>query len=503
MYEQIYFNVCLYLVGYLFLLNWPSLSVHLRHIMAFLGGMAIWGIISTLLIVTSVPLSPVTIASAVIVLLVPLYYYNRRLILEPGLSFLSRELFWASIYCSLFISANLLLARYNHTLVIGDSFMYLGIGRDIVISGYFPPPGLEDWEYFLRSRMSFLATLVAGATFFNIELIRIITPLAALYFAGLLTLLFYQSSEKIDLRPRLRFFIGLVGALLMVTVPGYYLKHAYYINQNLFTAIFFTTSIAAIYIYDIRRESQWLVISAICLGATTLMRTEMNFFAVIPIVALLGIDDIKRREYALFLFSFVAVALPLQIFIAYKLGMSRHYHGWPLGQVLVYLVYLTSYFIVHLRSLRSRVAPRAQQLLTAALVVVMLAAAIGKMNVLGSITDLLSIVVFSEGTVRWGVIWIAIAAVLVTGTIFNKDKDKSFDYWVHILLAFFMLRIVLYSLGLFREGSNSQFYSGSRILLHIMPVGIMYMLMVFSKALASIAWFKDDRLQRYPQTGLD
>lgn len=275
---------------------------------------------------------------------------------------------------------------------------------------------------------------------------------------------------------------------MIATVPAY-LYHAYYVNQNLFTSIYFTICIFSVFIYRKQRKRGWLAIAAITLSATVLQRTEMPIFAVIPIVMLMSTKDLKKNDYRLFLFIFLAISLPWTLFKLYYLGLGKLSHEWGLIQVIAYALFILSYLIVHFDITRKNIASIAPNIVISFLLIFIITALYYyNERVVNSIGDLLRIISASKGVHNWGAIWLAIAIFTTIDVSFIKQKDSYF--WIKILIIFFSMRVIFYSLGF----SLNPFSSGSRILIHIMPTGVFYLFFLLAQVLSHTSSYKDRRI---------
>ena len=474
------FNASLYLTGFLFLSLGFSLPVYCRHFMAFLAGVALWGIISTFYLIVSIPLTLINIL-LFFALLLSLTIWNRRKEIFKSDRSYKKELLWFGLFFSVFILLHIAVSNYNLTFVSFDSWRYIGIGQAIGKSGYFPPPGFQAWDYFLSARMAILAVLYAISYLYHIELPYTLMPLTAIYFLLTFLALFFIATESTRLAPRLRLLLGICGVLLMATLPAYWF-HAYFVNQNLLTSVYFTCSLMSLFIYRHQRRLLWLIIAAVSLSVTTLMRNEMSFFASIPLLMLLSMEGLEKKEYKIFLLIFISISFPWRVFNVYLLGLDHLVHDWGVLQIGVYVIYLLSYFMIHFKITRDHLAP-----LTPAITIGILTTLIfGLMSfstikptegMFASINSVFLIMFKSSGKYEdWRLIWFVILFFLVINALFIKEKQIHF--WKDVLVIFILLRLILYSIGLFSiEAAASMFNSGSRILMHLMPSGICYVML--------------------------
>jgi len=366
-------------------------------------------------------------------------------------------------------------------IITPDSATLLGVGSILGKSGQIPPTGLSDDMFLglMKNRIGLLSLILAGGYIFGVKFYNFIFPLSAFYFLPTFALLFFYASEGLNVNKVVRLLLGGCGTLMILSVPAYW-YHAYYVHQNLLTSIFYSIAIFSVFIYRDKRDREWLIIGAITLGITPLLRNEMLAFSAIVVAMLMSTPDLERKDYAMFLFVFFCTFLPMQLLRSYYLGLGRAgVHEWGGIQLAVAFGYLISYFIVHFDITKSKIASAIPNILISALIIfIIIGLYLFHGGVITSIYDLLQIISVSKGAHNWGVIWLAIAVIIINNISFMHRKD--FNFWIQILIFFFSMRILVYSLGF----QLNQFSSGSRILLHIMPTGVFYIFFLLASLLS-------------------
>jgi hypothetical protein len=483
--EQLHYNAVLYLIGYLLLLG-SSLPLYLRHAMAYFSGMALWAIASVFLIVASVRLSTISVLAACALVIVLVIWFRRREIVRmKGL--LRGEIFWFFVGLSFFLALNVALFHLNLLNFSRDSFSYIGLGESIAKSGYFPSPGMHNSDilYFVQKRLIFLAMLIAGSYLFGVSIYSTLFPLTALSFLPVFVMLFFVASKSINPKRFIRLVLGMCGALLIADLPAY-LYQAYYVNNNLLVSVFYSIGLFSVFIYDNRREKIWVTIAALTLACTMLLRNEMCVFSLIPISLFMSIKGLDRGDYRLFLFILVSVSLPWYLFKLRYLGLGNYlpYGNGEILQIFVFLGYGVSYVVVHFDATRNGLAVVAPKVLITTLAVFLIGCLYYlPLGSIKSINFLLHVISGSKGVHDWGVIWLAFAIAAVIGLAFVENRESIF--WIQAVVAFFLMRVILYSV--FEVLSDSHVASGSRILLHILPAGVCYILLLLAHELSELS----------------
>ncbi|MCK5849669.1 MAG: hypothetical protein KAH23_02045 [Kiritimatiellae bacterium] len=456
--------------------------------MAFFVGVVVWSISSMLLLVVRIPVRPYIVIPLCVCIIGVAYYLNRAAKHEFKKNTL-RYIVLSFVYVTVFMLANILVLNTNRIILTPDSFGYSGMGLIIAESGTFPAPGLdaESASGFIHQGNILLPLLWAGSKFFGVDFYFSVFPLAALCFLPAFALLFVVSSNGLGLGMKTRVMLGCVGAMLLGSVPSYW-HHAYYLSSGTLTAVFFTMCVSGVWIYRRQGDVRWLVLASLCQICTVLLRTEMLNFSVIPIVMLMGgACRIKRRDYIAFLAPYLLVCVIWQGYKTYQGGMGGFgEHENSLIQLGTLFIFALTYVVIHFRFTRRVLVPLAPCLLVCVLLSYLIFALyFNHTGTVRSIAGLLQALSYPMGWCEggaWGWIWLTMAVFAVVNCAFIRSK--SFVFWGQAVLIYLSMRIILYSLDfMFPDAAINQFNSGNRMLIHILPLGIMGMLHILASAL--------------------
>jgi len=231
-----------------------------------------------------------------------------------------------------------------------------------------------------------------------------------------------------------------------------------------------------------------LLLSAIFLGTTVLQRNEMTFIASIIIILALNQEKINIKNYALFLSTFLTVALSWHAYRFILLGLEKHGHGWGGLQLLAFFLYLLSFILVYFKNLRENIARNSLDI--SVYVSAISLASLTYIYPVGTGETLKALILLSAKIIYkhdWSVFWYVLSFIIVTDLMFiNSHLGKIF---VKVLFVLLMFRIMLYTIPWLSTTNlhKFQFQSGQRIMIQFFPIGycyIYYVLFLLSKKLS-------------------
>ena len=78
MLNQVIFNLVIFLMGYIFLFTLSSIGRHYRCVISYLIGIALWGIVSTLIIISQIKLNIYSVMCMYFIFVGIIYYSKNR-----------------------------------------------------------------------------------------------------------------------------------------------------------------------------------------------------------------------------------------------------------------------------------------------------------------------------------------------------------------------------------------------------------------------------------------
>jgi hypothetical protein len=287
-------------------------------------------------------------------------------------------------------------------------------------------------------------------------------------------------------------FLSLIYILLLST-NKFYLYHSFYFHSNFLTMIYFSLGVMGICLYIKEKKNTILFSSVFALALSCLIRKEMLFFSLLPLIYLnyknLLTEDKITKLKLLFIYFIIGhlyhfKALIIYFFHNYEILATTKSHG---GNIFIIPSIITLLIIVMAKPfdlLKNRYI-RIFIILT-----ILIMCIFNFSNIFETFTALNSLLFKSGG---WGITWMVVFLSIFLIIIFrlfgkkysildftNNKKDKQIiDYLLFIIFTFFASRIFLYAFYTSIKDTNF-FDSGNRVLSLILPVSLI-LLIYFTK----------------------
>ena len=231
-------------------------------------------------------------------------------------------------------------------------------------------------------------------------------------------------------------------------------------------------------------DLEWLIISSISLGISIVIRTEVIIFASIPISFLLSHSRIiKKSHYTLYTLILLLISLPWNIFLFNTIG-TEHTNHYSLNvfiiQAICFILIFLSSFLIYSNFIWKKLCPQLMNILFLALIAIYCLSLLIKFQSASiSLFDFLKLTIANK---YWGGFWIVVYTTMIFHIIMfsNRYKILSKLYAVNYFLFNYQGS---YYIHIFKQ---ILWGSGSRILLHIMPIAAFYLLIVLGTAFSNI-----------------
>ena len=474
MLNQVIFNLVIFLMGYIFLFTLSSIGRHYRCVISYLIGIALWGIVSTLIIISQIKLNIYSVMCMYFIF-VGIIYYSKNRYLE--FARWKEEFLVCGGGCVVILFLTLVFYRYNFITLTPDSYLHVFYGWRIEEVGYFNEH-LNYWGiggYDLR--MPFLPLIYAGSRMFGVDFFYTCFPIA-----GILTLLlvpftvfklcFYTKISTIA-----RVTIAILCCISLLTIPTFW-EQLFYVNNHLLVSAYFLLSFASVLFFKKDCRNDWLILAAICLGVTVLQRQEMLLFVSSVILVLLCCSNLNRKDYAVFLGIFTITVVPWLLYRIPLSNLESEGTGGVLFQLILFCFYPLSYFVIHFKVIRKNLSPYFGKIFFFVLVTVI--AVFIKMDseqVAASIKGLITLMGADHYVnVYWGITWLILIMCALTDVMILRSKEGMM--FLSVIAAYSGYRLLIFSI----PGSlvaNEDLLVGNRILFHILPICITYIFYLF------------------------
>jgi len=481
--SQIIFNVTLFLMGFVVLtICFKEMETTLRYLLSFFAGMGLWSVVSTLLIILSIKFCILSVMLGYFVVVTLIVSIRKKCSLSNSISFETGSFLKFMV---LFVLANILIYHlFRITNLTPDSVRYLGIGQNIADSGFYAAKELcfsdYDVAFYAIARMSFLPSLLAGSYLFGVDFYNTLYPLASLLFLLLISLIIDDHTEKFNIGGYKQKLVSLSLPIMLMSVP-IYRYHSMYVNQNLFACFYYSLCVLFILSFEKSGKLYWLQLGGFCLGLTTLIRSEISIFCLIPTALLLSTKLLKCREYVTFTACFLAILVPWQIFktmlaIKANAGFNPESHNNLISLIIQWMSFSLMFFAVicfYVPLLRKMLLHAPAIFMTVMLAVLVIFLFIKSPDTIKSLSGLGKVLFFKKFQyMHWGGFWYALVVILILTTRFLRFKCIASLFYS--IISYVLIRIIIYALATEAMPSSS----GSRILLHVLPVCCYFMILV-------------------------
>lgn len=479
---QIIFNMTLFLMGFVVLtISFKEMETKLRYLLSFFAGMGLWSFVSTLLIILTFKFCVLSVISGYFVIVILIISIRKKCGLSNSLSFETVSLLK---FMLLFVLANVLIYHlFRITNLTPDSLRYLGLAHNIADSGFYAAKELHfsdyDVAFYAIARMSFLPSLLAGSYLFGIDFYNTLYPLASIFFLLLMSQIIVDHTAQFDIGDHKKRLVSLSLPIMLMSIP-IYRYHSMYVNQNLFACFYYSLCFLFILSFAKSDKLYWLQLGGFCLGLTTLMRSEISVFCLIPTALLLSIKTLKCREYFTFTACFLAISVPWQIFktmlaIKANAGFDPESHNNLISLIMQWVSFSLMFFAViciYVPLLRKMLLHAPAILMSVMLVALIVLLITKGPDTIKSLSGLGRVLFFKKFQyMHWSGFWYALVAILIMSTRFLRIKIIASLFYSTI--SYMLIRIIIYSLATRAMPSSS----GSRILLHVLPVFCYFMIL--------------------------
>ncbi|MBN2407913.1 MAG: hypothetical protein JXJ19_09485 [Elusimicrobia bacterium] len=260
-------------------------------LLGFPAGMFIWVFSTVIMIIISVPVKLPCLFILIGILFSGMMFYSYRKEHHVIGSVKKQDISAVAILAVVFLLLSVICSRYNYIHMTNDSFYHEAMGR--MIARYSKING-DYIVYFTQTRLIFLSSLHGIGYLFGVRMVNAIYPVTGIWFVILFVAFCREGMKDIYIGPVKRSLILTAAGSFLASFP-LYIMHTTYLLTNLMTSMYF--SIALISYFLSKNENKgWMIISAFSLGATVLIRKDMAFANIIPLILFTSCKDDRIKE---------------------------------------------------------------------------------------------------------------------------------------------------------------------------------------------------------------
>lgn len=467
--NQIFFLMGLYLVGVLVVLPFrPRIPALFAGVSGFLWGGLVFVILRAILLVCDLPYTGTTLAVLAVLVFSVLIAIN---IWKKGFSLTKEDALPLVISIVAFGFVVVGAHLFNSTVATIDSLNTLMYSRDIAINGFSP----------LSIRMvsnvaPFALILQSGSTILDLDYFSAAQPAFGFTLLSTFGWLLHRSIKQVTGNLTWSLLLSVLGVVFLLTIDLFNF-HIFYIHTNLIAAVYLFAFFGAVWQTIRERETAWLVFAILALLGFSLARTETVLFSLAALIITFSVLKISYKERLLLSLPFLLVMSAWFLFLAVKNnGQVAILRSDRLLLVIGLMLFFGGLFIFmrytwFMKFLQKNITI----LVMVGLVGTLLGLGFLRAGNLEDSIKSLAANLFFQG--RWGITWYLLFGLFIHTSLLPKlDHESFFKLSILVYLGFILV------LGCMRTTAYHITYSdsGNRMMLHILPVFLFYIILKYS-----------------------
>jgi hypothetical protein len=364
---------------------------------------------------------------------------------------------------------------FNFTQVTNDSFTFLFWGRTLAFTGRF---GTEVANV-LGEFGIWVPVMQSASVFLDIDYLYMLYPTLGISF-----LLIFGYFCFRGMRP---YFNGNFPVLLLVLLAclfmgstGLIFFQFFYIHATFPAAIYILIAVAGFWLAYRDKNDAWLIFAVLALIGFCLARIESPLFTLIFLLLVVSRGGYPYRTRLILSLSFLLPMIAWYLIIAKSIKYGGAYLN-PANTLEIVALLVASGLLVAatgIRKLERVILPHAHVIVLVGMVVgLALMFALKTENMTISLNAILYNI-FSEGN-WWGATWYILLALLFIAIWMPRlPFEELFTYGISIFL------MLLLALAFIRIPYRDKWFdSANRMLTHLAPVVLLYLMIKYSPAL--------------------
>jgi len=443
----------------------------------FLWGTLFWVVGGIFFKIVSIPYTPVSMIAFFIILAVVFSIIH----IKMNTWQLSRsELTYLLLMAIAFILVLVIASIFNLSIGSTDSITNIFLGRRIAYEGL-----SEAFDYFLSTTGVYLPQLQSASIFLGDDYLYAAQPAFAYTFFLIYLYLSHQVIGNLFSDKRVALALTFLTGLVLFSTY-YMVWQVFYIHNNMISAVYLFVAVSTFWLASIEDKYSWMIFALLGLMGFSLARTEAPIFALIFLVIVISFDQFSYRIRLISILPYLFILILWYLYLFRGMGEGTLILNPE--RTLVIISSLVSFGILvvlsELRWIKRFLLPILPKIMLGLLLLILVFMVFQKPeHMMDSLTAIIKNMIESG---RWGITWIIISLLLVFSLAQPRvPKEELFFYGIS---SFFSLLLVIsYFHGPFRLGWGD---SANRMLTHILPIIILYVLMTTVKGLSRNGLFE-------------
>ena len=467
MIQQVLFPLGLYVAG----LVWGAIfrneiSFSFICVTGFLWGAFLWVFAALVLLSFSFPYTLTTMACLMSVIVLLSVVINIR---RNTWRLNMYEIAYLAVICIAFLVVISASAKFNLTAVSYDSIAQILLGKSIGYDGFTESTGrtLASWGVLIPLLQS-AAVLLGNDYMYTLQ------PA----FAFSLILTFYYLCYRVVCKvtdKRSAVWMALLATLVLASTYFIFFQ-AFYIHNSLPAAAYLLVAVSSFWLALQERVYSWLIFGMTALTAFSIARVETPLFALLFLSLLLSTGRLSHRIILSAIIPYLAILIFWYLKLLVMIGNGTDILSPAKIQAIVTLLIIFGIFTLcsNIGIVKDVILPNLHLILAGVLTVAMIGIFIIKPGHMLISLKSISLNMLASG--RWGATWFLILSLM--SFTFSRAKFLEERLFSLGILFFFILLLLLaylripYSIG-WGDSAN-------RIITHIVPITIMYVVVKYS-----------------------
>lgn len=471
----------IYFLGLLALLPLrDSLPIEVVTVISFFAGAVIWTITAIVIILTPLNYSLFTLYGIFFLLSLLFLYNNHRI---GHWWFRPYDLLWIFGASLLIVVAHFQFSVHDYSTASYDSIAQIVAGYKIIDNS-------AEGTAFLFSKFgnwgTMLVIMQGTSPLLGLEFLPTIQPIT-----GILSLLVFYTFGYLSIRKRFddnRITFAMISLTMVTLVSVFLYRFQFvYIHNSLPTSTYLFIAIVALWLANVERNREWIIIGMVGLSGYTFLRTETILFALIVISIFISVTPLRTQIYKTYLLSYLFLFLGWYIMLyAHVSATTILSSDTTLMIISAIIAGIAGLLLANHPFIHKQILPVWTIILLLVCCLVLLALFIYDLEHMSLSLNVLleNLLVGGSEEHSWGGTWLILALMMPLVLILPRIPYEKI-WTTSIIIHFLFILLLVISRVPYRLGWAD---SANRIMTHILPVIFFYYLLKFSYSLITVQW---------------